>query len=132
MTGGEKQQAFYNNTVGLLIEKRGGNHSPDSSCFKGSCWWCHKNQFDWGMLVPLVKIFWEEGPDVSEVWKRSAASRGFDTEELHDVLVGAFVGGDRCRPGLVDKYWTWDHGTNGATPAPPDYFGTHKEISRLL
>lgn len=128
----ERQRAFYDNVVGLLIEKRGGKHYPDSKCFRGECWWCLKNHFDWKGLIPLVKMFWMEGPDVPKEWTRSAALLRFNAEELLDVLVGAFVGGDRCEVGRVPKYWTWNHAEAKVTRTDPGWYRTYKEISGFL
>ena len=97
----EKLARFYDNVVGVIAEKNNKNrHAPDASCFAGLCEWCPKER-NWRGLLPLVQDFLKLGPGVSRSWKLAATRDGFNSGELHDIMIGVFIGADKSAIGYM-------------------------------
>lgn len=91
------ERAFYGKAVYTIVTRNPGKvfmHYPDAVCFNGECGRRMHVQCNWQLLINLVKIFWKEGPDMNDGWNRRARQRGFDSGELHELLLGVFIGAD--------------------------------------
>ena len=94
-TTDKKLKPFFEAVVNVVVRKKVNLHHPEDDCFKGECLWCLP-QHNWDTFRALVTLFWKDAPEVSEGWKALARNCGFgfDPDELHDILLGVFIGGD--------------------------------------
>ena len=96
MTDNDKPMlAFYDKVVAIL-SKKSYNHPKNDMCTAGICSWCKtETSYNVSGLLPLVAWFLKHGPDISPGWVLTARRDGFNPEELHDVMLGIFIGGDQ-------------------------------------
>lgn len=120
-------QALYNAVIGLMVKRKAhAIHYPDDDCFKGECTWRKSvsKTCDWKPLLHLVVAFWKDAPNVTESWKAAARRRGFDADELHDVLLAVFIGGDHVNPSPYTDSIGWAY----ASTAIKDLAETAKDV----
>ena len=110
MSENKELETFYRTVVEVITQKRATIHHPtDSSCLRGLCGWC-KPRFNWKAMRELVASIWNHGPDVDDNWKRAVERGGFriDADELHDILIGIFIGSVRAKkPRPTQVYSDW-------------------------
>lgn len=94
IVGNEMAQEFFFRATKIACERNKKNrvHWPDEDCFKGKCG-CRK-KFSWKGFRQLALWFWRHGPEVAEDWKVIARRRGFDPDDIHDLFLGVYIGGD--------------------------------------
>ena len=100
---------FVNNVVSVMLDKNRGIHAPDSRCFKGTCGQCRTagTRVNWHIVLQLATWFWETGPDIEDGWKRAAQNNRVDPDELHEILLGVFIGGDPVKPAFYPDENGW-------------------------
>lgn len=101
----KKLRAFFDAVVNVLRTKVVYFHDPGRRCFESSCkegGICSKDPFtlgcNWRGILNLVTTFWEYGPDFNADWERLARRNGFRADDLHDLLLGVFIGGNSRQP----------------------------------
>ncbi len=83
MTVDPKLEKFCNTVQSLTVTKK---------------WHATPTESGWKGLRQLAAAFWKDGPDVGDDWKRTARRYGYDPEELHEILLGVFLGSDPAKP----------------------------------
>ena len=89
-----KVDAFYNDMCNVLQKKKAW---PDMAIFNlaaGRCRTCG-SLHDWSVVHEIATTFWECGGDIDADWKRLVEVHGFDADELQEIMLGVFIGGDR-------------------------------------
>lgn len=100
MTPEEKKLgAFFENAIRSFGNTFVDFHFPRRSCFDGTCARSGLktskailNQCNWEALHALIEDFFKTAPDVTEDWKAMARRATFCPDELHDILIGVFLG----------------------------------------
>ncbi len=105
----KKLGTFVTNVVSVLLDKNRGFHVPDSSCFKGTCGQCRTagTTVNWNAILQLAIWFWKHGPDIDDGWKRAARNYRVDPDELHETLLGVFIGGSTVNPAFYSDENGW-------------------------
>jgi len=82
------------------LEAYGNFHWPLVSCYHGGCvrrgvtlTGLFTRGCNWEDTRKLAVTFFQTGPDTSDDWRRLARATGFDADDLHDLLLGVFLGG---------------------------------------
>lgn len=92
----KKLNGFFHNVVTALVKNGAHLHPPNLSIReRRNCPWC-QNRFrvaNWYSLILLTSCFWGSGPEVDDRWKQGARVAGFNADNLHETMLGAFVGG---------------------------------------
>lgn len=83
------------------LAKDGVFHWPVLECYDGTCrrlgvapTGLVTRNCNWRDIRKLVTTFFQTAPDVDDDWKRAVRTTGFVPEDLHDLLLGVFLGGD--------------------------------------
>ena len=87
---------FYGKVYDVLLRRKtASGHPIDGMCTSGNCSWCKSDRdrdTNATGLLPLVAWFLKHGPHVSEGWTLTAKVNGFNAEDLHDTMLGIFIG----------------------------------------
>ena len=91
----KKLETFHVAVAKLFAEKMNLSHYPRDDCFSGMCSFC-MTRYSWSALRGLVAAFWKAGgSDINDDWREIAEHAGFEPDDLHGIMLGIFVGGDR-------------------------------------
>ena len=100
MTHDKKLRAFFDGVVNVIAEQHGVPHWPNDDCFKNECvetgvaplrLMCPM-KCNWKYIFDLAEDLFRNGPEVNDGWKRGAGILDFDPDDLHDLMLGVFLG----------------------------------------
>lgn len=112
MTIDPKLEKFCNTVQSLTVTKK---------------WHATPTESGWKGLRQLAAAFWKDGPDVNDDWKNAARRYGYDPEELHEILLGVFLGSDRPEP--LPEFDRWYHVTGVFDTGKRDIYVDGKHVN---
>ena len=87
---------FYDTLCVVISRKKAWPDLYKHDIGNDACLACG-SRHNWSAFHDIVTMFWDGVGDTNADWRRIAKAHGFDADNLHEVMLGVFIGGDKER-----------------------------------